>query len=62
MATWCGGKGCTTVCIILLLALGYLFTFHSGNTRHATICNAYSQWGSNPQPMAHKTIALTTEL
>ena len=22
----------------------------------------YSLWGSNPQPMAHKTIALTTEL
>ena len=22
----------------------------------------YSQWGSNPRPMAHKTIALTTEL
>ena len=22
----------------------------------------YSLWGSNPRPMAHKTIALTTEL
>ena len=24
--------------------------------------NEYSLWGSNPRPMAHKTIALTTEL
>ena len=24
--------------------------------------NTYSLWGSNPRPMAHKTIALTTEL
>ena len=24
--------------------------------------DAYSLWGSNPRPMAHKTIALTTEL
>ena len=23
---------------------------------------SYSVWGSNPRPMAHKTIALTTEL
>ena len=25
-------------------------------------CEKYSLWGSNPRPMAHKTIALTTEL
>ena len=24
--------------------------------------HVYSLWGSNPRPMAHKTIALTTEL
>ena len=24
--------------------------------------SSYSLWGSNPRPMAHKTIALTTEL
>ena len=31
---------------------------------HHGICamQTYSQWGSNPRPMAHKTIALTIEL
>ena len=37
-------------------------------TQHALVVlvigvsNSYSLWGSNPRPMAHKTIALTTEL
>ena len=26
------------------------------------LLDKYSLWGSNPRPMAHKTIALTTEL
>ena len=29
---------------------------------HARWGSTYSLWGSNPRPMAHKTIALTTEL
>ena len=62
MATVCGSKGHTLVCRILLFALGDLFTFHRYNTLHTTRYSAYSQWGSNPRPMAHKTIALTTEL
>ena len=40
-----------------------------GNARWArrrkwkySVMKAYSLWGSNPRPMAHKTIALTTEL
>ena len=41
-----------------------LNTTHSLSMQHHVYCvhRAYSQWGSNPRPMAHKTIALTTEL
>ena len=30
--------------------------------KHGNIHTKYSMWGLNPRPMAHKTIALTTEL
>jgi hypothetical protein len=39
---------------LLLRLSGYVI--NSNNATH------YSLWGSNPRPMAHKTIALTTEL
>ena len=41
-----GEKGCTT----------------QGPAPTQQFISKYSLWGSNPRPMAHKTIALTTEL
>ena len=43
------------------LAIGVLATFIAGATR-GTTCTKCSLWGLSPRPMAHKTIALTTEL
>ena len=47
MQGWAGGMG--GMCV---------------GVEHHGICamQTYSQWGSNPRPMAHKTITLTTEL